>query len=92
MTHCLAIIHIAIKFHQDIPNGYLVMACIRIVWKKKNQREVTQKQRKGDQSFLYTKHCLNLMHTAIKFHRYSIRLPTYGTHKVSQKISLKGSN
>ena len=31
VTHCLDLIHIAIKFHQDIPYGYLVMARIRIV-------------------------------------------------------------
>ena len=31
--HCL-LIHITIKFHQDIPYGYLVMARILIVWKK----------------------------------------------------------
>ena len=29
--HCLDLVHIAIKFHQDIPYCYLVMACIRIV-------------------------------------------------------------
>ena len=34
-THCLDLIHIAIKFHQNIPYGYLVMASIRIVRKKK---------------------------------------------------------
>ena len=28
VTDCLNLIHIAIKFHQDIPYGYLVMACI----------------------------------------------------------------
>ena len=27
----LDLIHSAIKFHQDIPYGYLVVACIRIV-------------------------------------------------------------
>ena len=57
-TRCPDLIHIVIKFHQDIPYGYLVMACIRIVWRKKkkkkkkiHQRKVTQKLRKGEQSF-----------------------------------------
>ena len=36
VTHGLNLIHIAIKFHQDIPYGYLVKACTRIVWKKKD--------------------------------------------------------
>ena len=34
VTNGLSLIHIAIKFHQGIPYGYLVMACIYIVWKK----------------------------------------------------------
>ena len=37
--------------------------------KKKNQREVTRKQRKGDKSFWYGTHCLNLIHNAIKFYQ-----------------------
>ena len=32
-THHLNLIHIAIKFNQDIPYGYLVMAHTRRVWK-----------------------------------------------------------
>ena len=27
VTHWLSLIHIAIKFHQDIPYGYLLMVC-----------------------------------------------------------------
>ena len=58
------------------------------------QREVTQKLRKGEQSFLYAIYHLNLIHIAIKFHRYSIWLPSYGTHKDSTdvKYKSKGSN
>ena len=44
------------------------MAHIRIVQKQSNQREVTQKVRKGEQSFLYATSCLGLIHIAIKFH------------------------
>ena len=33
VTHYLNLIHIDIKFNQDIPYGYLGMACTRIVWK-----------------------------------------------------------
>ena len=70
MTHNLDLIHIVIKFHQDILYGYLVMACIRIVSEKKNyQREVTQKLRKGELSFLYVTHHLNLIHIVIKFYQ-----------------------
>ena len=36
--------------------------------KKISQREVTQKLRKGEQSFLKVRDCLNLIHIAIKFH------------------------
>ena len=35
--------------------------------KKKNQREVNQKPRKQDQSFLYATHYCNIIHIAIKF-------------------------
>ena len=38
-THRLNLIHIAIKFHQDVPYGYLVMAHIRIVWEKNLMKE-----------------------------------------------------
>ena len=71
MTDCLKFIHIAIKFHQDIPYGYIPSYGTRIdsVGKKINQREVTQKLRKGEQSFLYVTHCLELIHIAIKFHQ-----------------------
>ena len=84
-THCLELIHIALKFHQAILYGYLVIALTREC-EKNNQREVTWKYRKQDQSFLYVTHCRNIIHIAIKFHRYSIQLHTYGTHKVSQKF------
>ena len=36
---------------------------------KTNQREVTQKLRKGEQSFLYVTHGFNLIHIALKFHQ-----------------------
>ena len=49
-TRSLDLIHIAVKFHQDIPYAYLVMECISIVWKKKpSQSEVTQKLGKEEQ-------------------------------------------
>ena len=34
-THCPNLIHTAIKFHQDIPYGFLVIARTMIVWKIK---------------------------------------------------------
>ena len=36
---------------------------------KTNQREVTQKLRKKEQSFLYATHSLDLIHNVIKFHQ-----------------------
>ena len=119
-THCLDLIHITIKFHQEILYGYLVIARIRIVWKKNikgnllgntesktnhfcmqhtaltsytlpktfikifhivtylwypqgqskfHQSKVTQKLRKGGQSFMYATLPINLIHIAIKFHQ-----------------------
>ena len=35
--------------------------------KKSNQREITQKVRKREQSFLHVTHCLDLIHLAMKF-------------------------
>ena len=43
--------------------------CAQDSLKKTNQREVTQKLRKGEQSFLYETHDLNLIHIALKFHQ-----------------------
>ena len=48
VTHCIFLIHIDFRFHEDIPYGYLIMACTRtaleiyqrdvtlIKWAKKN--------------------------------------------------------
>ena len=70
LTHRLNLIHIAVKFHLDIPYGYLVMAHTMIVWKKKsNQREVTQKVRKGEQPFLHATRRLDLIHIVMKVHQ-----------------------
>ena len=63
VTHRRNLIHIAIKFHQDIPYS------TQKVCQKFHHREATQKLRKGEQSFLYATHPLNLIHIAIKFHQ-----------------------
>ena len=47
--------------------------------RRTNQREVTQKLRKGEQSFLYATHGLNLIRIASKFqdiHKYLLMVPT----------------
>ena len=58
---------IAMKFHTDIPYCHQIIACTRAVWKKTNQREVIQKLRKVEQSFLYAAHRLDLKHFVLKF-------------------------
>ena len=80
-THRLNLIHTAIKFHQAFPYGYLVMVCTRIVWEKSNQREVTQKVRKGEQSFLHGICRIDIIHIAMKFlsdipYGYQVTMPT----------------
>ena len=50
LTNDLNHIHIAKKFPQDIPYSYLLMVSTMSV--KFHQREVTQKLRKGEQSFV----------------------------------------
>ena len=57
----LDLMHIPIKLHDDIPNGYWY----KNVSKKINQRDITQKLRKGEQSFLCVTHCLDLIHIPI---------------------------
>ena len=60
--------------------------------KTTDQREASLKIRKGDQSFLYSSHCLNLIYIAIKFQK---DIP-YGhllmVLKSQSKISSKGSS
>ena len=56
-----------IKFHYNIPKGYLVMGCAKIDLKI-NQTDVTPKLNKGEQPFLYESRCLNPVYIAIKFH------------------------
>ena len=60
-THRCDLIHIPIKLHEDIPNDYLVMSCTRIL-KKSNQRGITWKLRKGEQSSLSMTHDPDLIH------------------------------
>ena len=48
-----------------------------------NQREVTQKVRKAEGSFLHATPHLDLIHIAIKL--IIIKLPSYGMHKDSVK-------
>ena len=71
------------KFHPDIPHGYLMMVHKGNLKRKKekNQKEVTQKLRKGDQRFVtqklrkgeqsmfYPIRHLDLIHIAITFHQ-----------------------
>ena len=59
------------KFHQNIPYGYLIMAHTRIVCKKTNQRAVTQKLRnfKGRAIIFVCNSRVDLIHIAMKFHQ-----------------------
>ena len=54
-------------FHQDIPSSYII-APIRIALKS-NQRGENPKLKKGEQTFLFLTHRLNLMHIAINFNQ-----------------------
>ena len=53
--------------HDNIPNGYYVMSCTRIL-EKINQRGITWKKRKGEQSLLCTTHRHDLIHIPVKLH------------------------
>ena len=60
-THSHNFIPIAIKFHPDILHNYLFMVPIRLVINF-IKREVTQKLKKEEPSFVYATHSLNLIH------------------------------
>ena len=84
VTHCLDLINMAIKFHSIWLPSY---GRHKDSAKKNYQREVTWKQRKGDQpSFAYDTLLKPHTHCYKVSSRYSIRLPTYGTHKFNQKF------
>ena len=42
VTHCINLTHIALRFHEDIPQDYLFMACTRTALEI-YQRDVTTK-------------------------------------------------
>lgn len=65
-AHRLNIIHIVIKFHQDIPYGSLLMACTR----NRNQSKECNSKSKGMQSLLQVTYHVNLIYIAIKFHHH----------------------
>ena len=52
------------KFHYDIPKGYIVIGCAKIVLKI-NQRDITPKISKVKERFLYETRCLNCIYIAI---------------------------
>ena len=79
--HCLDLIHIAIKFYQDM---WLLSYDTHKDSVKSNKREVTRKLRKTVQSFLYMTHRTHCYKVSS---RYSICLPAHATHKVSQKFN-----
>ena len=54
------------KFNSDIPYGYPVTMGTRIVCKILIKGK---KVRKGEQSFSYATHSLNLVYIAMKFHQ-----------------------
>ena len=63
-THCLALKHIDIKFHQDIPYNYLFMMHKILVWKIiKMTLHVSLKME--EQSFLYETSHLNFINIDI---------------------------
>ena len=61
------LIHIPIKLHEDILNDYSIMERTRM-FDKINQKDITSKLRKGEQSFLCVTHRHDLIHTPIKLH------------------------
>ena len=59
--------------------------------KKSYEREVTQKVRKGEQSFLHTTHGLDLIHINMKFHSVSpYGYPVMMCTRIVFKILIKG--
>ena len=61
-THCWDFIRIAMKFQEDVLNGYLVTARTRLVVKKIIKNGITWKLRKGEQLLLYASLCPILIH------------------------------
>ena len=83
MTLYLEIVQITIKFYYDIPSGYQVMECIRLVHTKAKQRDLTLGQSMREQPLLHVTHCLAIKHSYEALSRYSKRLSSYGMHKTS---------
>ena len=61
------LIHIPIKLHKDILNGYCIMERTRM-FGKINQMGITWNIRKGGQLFLCATYCRDLGHVLIKLH------------------------
>ena len=66
-THHCNLIHIPIKC-MKIPQRLLSYGAYKNVWKKINQRGITWKLRKGEQSFLCETHRLDLIYTPINLY------------------------
>ena len=93
MTHWFDLIYIPIKFHEDIPVGYWIMGHTIIFGGKckiNHQWGITQKLRKGEQSFFYATHRLDINHIPVKFHEdipYSYRV----CNKVHNNLRLQNA-
>ena len=77
MRHiCLDLIHIPVKFPEDI---YITVTDL---WRVQDffydfQRSITQKLRKGEQSFLSGTLCLDFIYISIKYHEDILKI-VYG--------------
>lgn len=67
VRHDLLTLHTFLYNCMKISNGFWVMACTIMFWKN-NQRGLSWKQRKGEQSFLCAIRRPDLIHTPIKLH------------------------
>ena len=81
MTHCPDLIHIPIKLHEDIPNGYWVMAHTRMFGKYSSKGH--NLETKKGKTMIHVRDTLSWPNTYsyIFAWRYSERLPSYGAYK-----------
>ena len=93
MTRCLDLIHTVIKFHQNIPYGYLVMACMRIVYHRTDGLMDGQLDWGIILFFLFLQNrCMKILFSPTDFRMYPKKLlSTYNIrfHKeIKKKISI----
>ena len=70
MTHCLNVMHAPVKFHKKYSIPFRSYGPDTVYYMELSRGQIIQKPNMQELSSLFMTHCLNGMHSLVKFHKY----------------------